>query len=80
MPRPNRTPNNPDLKRPYADVGQRIREFRIGQGLDASAFLGVYTSLVQISRVETGLRAPSIEMLHELRRMGADLNWIVTGE
>lgn len=80
MPRPNRKPLNTEAPRPYAKIGRRIRDFRTGKGLDQSAFLTVYTSLVQVSRVETGLRAPSVEMLQELRSMGADLNWIVCGE
>lgn len=80
MPRPNRKPLNPDLPRPYAEIGARIREFRVGLGLDQSDYLSVYTTVVQVGRVETGLRAPTVEFLKLLREQGADLNWIITGD
>lgn len=80
MPRPNRKPNNPDAPRPYAEIGERIKQFRFDNDYNQSIFEGVYGSLPRVSLVETGLRAPSIEMLRRLRELGADLNWIVTGE
>lgn len=80
MPRPNRKPLNTELERPHAEIGARIREFRISLGLNLADYTSVYSHTVQVSRVETGLRAPSVEFLKLLRQQGADLNWIITGE
>lgn len=75
MPRPKRT-TYLDIDRPYLEIGERIKQFRISKGLDQSDV----ASQLQMSRVETGLRAPTMDLLKRIRELGADLNWIISGD
>ena len=69
-----------DAPRPYEDIGDRIKQFRVGLGVPQLDFYaGVVATQAQVSRYENGLRAPTIEVLRLLRERGADLNYIVTG-
>lgn len=80
MPRPNRT-TFADLDRPYAEIGERIKQFRLSKNLDQTDFADGGVNNVGMSRYETGLRAPSVKFLTYIReKHGADLNWIICGE
>lgn len=81
MPRPNRTVINPELERPYLEIGQRLREFRLSLGMNQSDMEEASGhKLNRISRYEVGMHAPSIEYLSFIRGLGADLNYIITGK
>ena len=73
----------PKGSKPHADlvaIGRRIRQLR-GSELqdDFAPFLGI--SQGQLSRVERGMLAPSIEVLLRLKeRFGKSVDWILTGK
>lgn len=80
MPRPNRT-TYAEIDRPFKEIGDRIKQFRLSKGLDQADLLTDGVNKITISRYETGLREPSVRFLKHLRdNHGADLNWIVCGE
>lgn len=77
---PNRE-KTADMDRPYENVGDRIKSFRLSVGLAQEDFYkGIVATQAQMSRYENGLRAPTVEVLQLLRKHGADLNFIITGE
>lgn len=80
MPRPNREAFNPNLERPYEAIGGRIREFRLSLDLNQADIAEKGFSMVTLSRVERGIRQPTVELLDYLRSLGADLNWIISGK
>ena len=67
-------------KADFTAIGRRIRELRGNERQDDFApFLGVAQS--QLSRIESGQLAPSVEILLRLReRFGKSVDWILTGE
>lgn len=78
MPRkPNKSPINSSLDRPYAAIGDRLKQFRLDKGLNQTDIGSQST----ITRFESGVRLPGTEFLIKLReKHGADLNWILCGE
>lgn len=69
-----------DTPRPYAEIGDRIKQFRTKLGIPQADFYdGIVATQPQASRYESGMRAPTVEVLALLRKHGADLNYIVTG-
>ena len=63
-----------------AAIGRRIRELRGTERQDDLApELGIAQG--QLSRIERGILAPSVEVLLRLReRYGKSVDWILTGE
>lgn len=61
-------------------IGRRIRELRGAERQDDLApFLGITQG--QLSKIERGMLAPSVEMLLRLRgRFGRSVDWMLTGE
>jgi len=73
----------PKTTKPRADlvgIGRRIRELRGSERQDDFApFLGITQG--QLSKIERGLLAPSVEVLLRLRRrFGKKVDWILLGE
>jgi transcriptional regulator with XRE-family HTH domain len=68
------------LKPDLAAIGLRIRELRGKERQDDFApSLGITQG--QLSKIERGLVAPSVELLLRLReRFGKSVDWILTGE
>jgi transcriptional regulator with XRE-family HTH domain len=68
------------IKADLAAIGERIRELRGAERQDDFApFLGIAQS--QLSRIERGELAPSVEVLLRLReRFGKSVDWILTGQ
>ena len=57
-----------------------IKQYRTKLGIpQADFYAGVVATQPQVSRYESGMRAPTVEVLALLRKHGADLNYIVTG-
>jgi transcriptional regulator with XRE-family HTH domain len=73
-------PKAPKSKVDLAAIGERIRELRGAERQDDFApFLGIAQS--QLSRLERGQVAPSVDVLLRLReRFGKSVDWILTGE
>lgn len=81
MPRPNRKPLDDTKPRPYLEIGQRIREFRISKGLNQEDLTGAGVTMMTIRRVEGGTHLPNADLLIYLRNEhGADLNELLCGE
>ncbi len=72
---PRKSAKKPDL----LAIGQRIRELRGGKRQDDFApLLGITQG--QLSKIELGKAAPSVEVLLRLRkRFGKKVDWILTG-
>ena len=73
----------PKSQKPKSDlvgIGRRIRELRGSERQDDFApFLGITQG--QLSKIERGLLAPSVEVLLRLRRrFGRRVDWILLGE
>ncbi len=73
----------PKTTKPRADlvgIGRRIRELRGSERQDDFVpFLGITQG--QLSKIERGLLAPSVEVLLRLRRrFGKKVDWILLGE
>jgi transcriptional regulator with XRE-family HTH domain len=64
----------------FAAIGNRIRELRGSERQDDFApFLGIAQS--QLSRIERGQLAPSVEVLLRLsERYGKSVDWMLTGQ
>ena len=61
--------------------GGRVREFRIKLGLTQSEFAAALLVTTQnVSNVESGQRGFSLKVLSRLRKLGADLNWLICGD
>jgi tetratricopeptide (TPR) repeat protein len=59
-------------------VGRRLREARERAGLSQRAFPGCTNAY--ISRIESGNRIPSLQVIHEFaRRLGVSPRWLATG-
>jgi len=73
-------PKTPKAKADLLAIGSRIRTLRGKERQDDFApFLGIAQS--QLSRIERGTVAPSVEVLLRLRdRYGKSVDWILTGE
>ena len=73
-------PKNPKPKSDLVGIGRRIRELRESERQDDFApFLGITQG--QLSKIERGLLAPSVEILLRLRRrFGKKVDWILLGE
>ena len=73
----------PRKSKPKADlvaIGRRIRELRAGERQDDFApELGITQG--QLSKIERGMLAPSVDMLLRLRdRFRKSVDWILSGE
>ena len=66
-------------KRDLAGVGERVRSLRGKERQqDFAAYLGIAQG--QLSKIECGKLAPSVEVLLRLRdRFGRKVDWILTG-
>jgi transcriptional regulator with XRE-family HTH domain len=73
---PRRPPKRADL----AAIGKRIRQLRKDERQQTFApLLGITQS--QLSKIERGVLAPSIEVLLRLKeRFGKSVDWILTGK
>lgn len=73
-----------DLERPYFEIGQRIKEWRVSAGLkqtDVASNDGAGVKYATLQLVESGRRAPSVELLKFLHDVyGVDLNILLCGE
>ena len=72
-------PKEPKSKASMVVVGERIRQLRGEERQDDFAvFLGIAQG--QLSKIERGRLAPSVEVLLRLReRFGRSVDWILTG-
>ncbi len=73
-------PRRPEKRADLAGIGERIRQLRgeVSQD-DFAPSIGITQS--QLSKIERGVLAPSIEMLLRLRkRFGKSVDWILSGE
>ena len=72
-------PKASKIKADFVAIGERIRQLRGAERQDDFApFLGIAQS--QLSRIERGQIAPSVEVLLRLReRFGRSVDWILTG-
>ena len=72
----------PSQKADLAAIGRRIREMRVGKGElqdDLAPLLGITQG--QLSKIERGKLAPSVEVLLRLQeRFGKSADWILRGE
>lgn len=82
MPRTTQKPLKNDLPRPYAEIGQRIKDARTSRGLNQTDVVADGAATLTVLRlVESGRRAPSVELLKYVHdTLGADLNFIITGK
>ena len=73
-------PKRATIKVNVIGIGKRIRELRGEERqIDFARFLGVTQG--QLSKVEKGKLAPSVEVLLRLReRFGTSTDWILTGK
>lgn len=73
-------PKTAKIKVNVAGIGKRIRELRGDERqIDFARFLGITQG--QLSKVEQGKLAPSVEVLLRLReRFGTSTDWILTGK
>ncbi len=64
-----------------AQVGRRLRDARIAAGLTQTALAFPGCSVGYISRIEAGLRVPSLQVVRELaHRLGVSESWLAVGE
>jgi tetratricopeptide (TPR) repeat protein len=62
-------------------VGRRLREARATAGLSQRQLSFPGCTAAYISRIETGDRVPSLQMIHELAgRLGVAPDWLATGD
>lgn len=62
-------------------IGERLRRLRKERGLSQSAICGPGTTTAHISRIEAGLRKPSVKALRLLAaRIGVSAGYLETGE
>jgi transcriptional regulator with XRE-family HTH domain len=62
-------------------IGKRLRRLRKERGLSQSAICGPGTTTAHISRIEAGLRKPSVKALRLLAaRIGVSAGYLETGE
>ncbi|MCY4781678.1 helix-turn-helix transcriptional regulator [Sphingobacterium sp. UT-1RO-CII-1] len=70
-----------DIARPYDDIGMRIKEWRMSKGLKQTDITGEHVSYSALQMVESGRRAPTVELLRYLyKEQGLDLNFIICGD
>lgn len=63
-----------------AQVGRRLREARTAAGLSQRGLAFPGCTAVYISRIESGGRVPSLQVLRELgSRLGVSADWLATG-
>ncbi|MBM3677384.1 MAG: helix-turn-helix domain-containing protein [Actinobacteria bacterium] len=61
-------------------LGRRLRISRVERGLTQSALVFDGCTIGHISRIEAGLRTPSLQVVHKLAAMlGIDEHWLATG-
>jgi len=61
--------------------GRRVREFRMKLGMTQKEFAEVLEVGKQyVANVENGQKFFSHDLLAKLRKLGADLNWLVCGD
>ncbi len=64
------------------NIGSRIEEFRKDLGINSKSKFAkmIDMSLGSYQKYEKNERKPGAEILTKLARLGADINWILTGE
>lgn len=66
---------------PPDSVGWRLRERRVALGLSQRDLSAPGISYAYISRIEAGMREPSVKALRKLApRLGVSVAWLETGE
>jgi transcriptional regulator with XRE-family HTH domain len=64
-----------------AAIGRRLREAREAAGLSQRDLAEPGASYAYISRIEAGMRLPSIRVLRKLApKLGVSVSWLETGE
>jgi transcriptional regulator with XRE-family HTH domain len=73
-------PRRPSKRADLVAIGKRIRQLRKDERQEAFApLLGITQS--QLSKIERGVLAPSIEVLLRLKeRFGKSVDWMLTGK
>ena len=62
-------------------IGDRLRESRLRAGLSQRELAGPGVSYAYISRIEAGVRTPSVKVLRRLApKLGVSVAWLETGE
>lgn len=62
-------------------LGERIRERRLELGLSQRELASEGVSYAYISRIEAGMRNPSVKALRQLApKLGVSVEWLETGE
>jgi transcriptional regulator with XRE-family HTH domain len=63
------------------EVGVRLREARMRAGLSQRDLSEPGVSYAYISRIESGVRTPSVKVLRRLApKLGVSVSWLETGE
>jgi len=62
-------------------IGDRLREARLRAGLSQRELAGPGVSYAYISRIEAGVRTPSVKVLRKLApKLGVSVAWLETGQ
>ena len=63
------------------NVGERLRDARMQAGLSQRDLAEPGVSYAYISRIESGVRTPSVKVLRRLApKLGVSVTWLETGE
>ena len=78
--RKNHGPKKDDLERPYIEIGERLKKWRMDNKLRQADIGGKFTNMA-IMWYESGRRLPTTEfLLHLKEKFGVSADWILTGE
>src|SRR3954454_10494563 len=62
-------------------IGDRLREARLRAGMSQRELSQPGVSYAYISRIEAGVRTPSVKVLRKLApKLGVSVSWLETGE